>query len=100
MKILLSLFLIIGLYTSFSISAKSQLYDYKCHVLIKGQNEAVIDVTTKKNSNIFAEKQAFKQGHKYPQQSKKAISKVFQCIVSNVEFSSASARELDKNTLR
>lgn len=94
------LFLIFGIYTSFSINAKSQLFEYKCHVLVAGKIEAVIDVTTKKNSNIFAEKQAFKQGHKYPQQGKKSITKVFQCITSNVEFSSASVRELDKSTLR
>jgi len=100
MKILLSLFLIISLYSSFSINAKQQLYDYKCHVLVKGKIEAVIDVTTKINSNIYAEKQAFKKGHKYPQQGKKSITKVYQCIASDIEFSSASARELDKKTLR
>jgi len=100
MKTLIVSFVLIGLYTSFNINAKSQLYEYKCHVLVKGKIEAVIDVTTKINSNIYAEKQAFKKGHKYPQQGKKSITKVFQCIASNVEFSSASASELDKNTLR
>jgi len=85
---------------TFIVNAKSQLYEYKCHILVQGKVEAVIDVMTKTNSNISAEKQAFKQGHKYPQQGKKSISKVFQCIGSNVEFSSASARELDKKTLR
>lgn len=43
------LFLIFGIYTSFSINAKSQLFEYKCHVLVTGKIEAVIDVTTKKN---------------------------------------------------
>jgi hypothetical protein len=100
MKTITLLFVLLGIYTSFSINAKSQLFEYKCHVLVEGKTEAVIDVTTKKNSNIFAEKQAFKQGHKYPQHSKKAITKVFQCITSSVEFSSLSVRELDKNTLR
>jgi len=100
MKVLVVLFLVIGIYTNFSINAKSQLYEYKCHVLVQGKIEAVIDISTKINSNVFAEKQAFKNGHKYPQQQKKSITKVFQCISSNVEFSSASTRELDKNTLR
>jgi len=100
MKISLVLFLLLGIYTNFDLKAKQQLYDFKCHVLVKGKIEAVIDVTTKINSNIYAEKQALKKGHKYPQQGKKSIAKVFQCIASNIEFSSASARELDKNTLR
>lgn len=44
MKTLTAFSLITGICISFNIYAKNELFEYKCHVLVKGKMEAVIDV--------------------------------------------------------
>ena len=97
---LLTLIATIFIMTAFSISAKSKLSEYKCHVLTEDKIEAVIDVSSKVNSTVAAEKLVYKKGYKLPQNKKKVIKEVFQCIPSNIEFSTSSVRTLDENTLR
>ena len=92
--------LIFCLLCSSNLYAKNVLFDYICHVLLVGKTEAIVDVRTKVNSTIAAEKIALKTQVSFPQQSKKAVVEVYQCVQSDIEFGSFSANKLDESTLR
>ncbi|MDP4982127.1 TapY2 family type IVa secretion system protein [Pseudoalteromonas tunicata] len=92
--------LIFCLLCSYHLDAKVALFDYKCHVLLDGKTEAIVDVRTKIDSSIAAEKAALKTKASFPQQSKKNIIEVYQCVQIDSEFGSFSANKLDEKTLR
>jgi hypothetical protein len=89
--------LIFCLLCSYHLDAKVALFNYKCHVLLDGKTEAIVDVRTKIDSSIAAEKAALKTKASFPQQSKKNIIEVYQI---DSEFGSFSANKLDEKTLR
>ena len=80
---------------------KAQLYSYKCHLTLADKREVIRDYRRQpKNQN--GNLQRLLQGEQVAVEKGKrlAITKVHECVERDADFSKATARELDRNTLR
>lgn len=79
----------------------ASLYNYKCHMQLEDGREVVRDYYDQPvNRNKNLERMLARETVAFNQGVRLAIVKVHQCVELEDDFATATARELDRETLR
>lgn len=99
---------ILATLVSFAVSAQQKvndsklaIYHYKCYMQLDDGREVVRDYrdrTSNRNGNL--ERMLLKESVAFNQGLRLRISKVYECVELETDFSTAKARELDRETFR
>lgn len=82
-------------------NSKQQLHNYKCHMQIENGTDVVRDYYDQPlNQNNNLQRMLVRDSIMLNRGVRMNIVKVHECVELDAEFSKATARELDRNTLR